>query len=145
MPATSRTQSGPQAVNISRPILAQRTLPLSRRSNGRDVARGGGVEDENEVAGHRSPLMDANGRQLKEKNAAWLSRHRRAERDPRPGLVFIQRAVAVKSLGPLSLPQTVTVFSPAKINLFLAVTGRRADGYHDLVSVVAPLDIRRSS
>ncbi len=35
---------------------------------------------------------------------------------------------------------TVTEFSPAKINLFLAVTGRRADGYHDLVSVVAPLD-----
>lgn len=30
--------------------------------------------------------------------------------------------------------------SPAKINLFLAVTGRRADGYHNLVSVVAPLD-----
>ena len=35
---------------------------------------------------------------------------------------------------------TVTEFSPAKINLFLAVTGRRADGFHDLVSVVAPLD-----
>lgn len=35
---------------------------------------------------------------------------------------------------------SVTVFSPAKINLFLAVTGRRADGFHDLVSVVAPLD-----
>lgn len=33
----------------------------------------------------------------------------------------------------------VTVFSPAKINLFLAVTGRRADGFHDLVSVAAPL------
>lgn len=32
------------------------------------------------------------------------------------------------------------VFSPAKINLFLAVTGRRADGFHNLVSVVAPLD-----
>jgi 4-diphosphocytidyl-2-C-methyl-D-erythritol kinase len=32
------------------------------------------------------------------------------------------------------------VFSPAKINLFLAITGRRADGFHDLVSVVAPLD-----
>ena len=30
-------------------------------------------------------------------------------------------------------------FSPAKINLFLAVTGRRADGFHDLVSVVAPV------
>ena len=34
----------------------------------------------------------------------------------------------------------VTVFSPAKINLFLAITGRRADGFHDLVSVAAPLD-----
>lgn len=34
----------------------------------------------------------------------------------------------------------VTVFSPAKINLFLAITGRRADGFHDLVSVVAPLE-----
>lgn len=33
----------------------------------------------------------------------------------------------------------VTVFSPAKINLYLAVTGRRDDGFHDLVSVVAPL------
>lgn len=34
----------------------------------------------------------------------------------------------------------VAVISPAKLNLFLAVTGRRADGYHDLVSLVAPLD-----
>lgn len=34
----------------------------------------------------------------------------------------------------------VTVFSPAKINVLLAVTGRRTDGFHDLVSVVAPLD-----
>ena len=46
----------------------------------------------------------------------------------------------VKSLGVVNPLPTVTVFSPAKINLYLAVTGRRADGYHDLVSVVAPLE-----
>ncbi len=34
----------------------------------------------------------------------------------------------------------VTLLSPAKINLFLAVTGRRPDGFHELVSLAAPLD-----
>lgn len=33
----------------------------------------------------------------------------------------------------------INVFSPAKINLFLAITGKRADGFHDLVSLVVPL------
>lgn len=33
----------------------------------------------------------------------------------------------------------ITLNSPAKINLMLAITGRRADGFHELVSVVAPL------
>lgn len=33
----------------------------------------------------------------------------------------------------------VSLLSPAKLNLFLAVTGRRTDGFHDLVSVAAPL------
>ena len=35
---------------------------------------------------------------------------------------------------------SISVFAPAKLNLFLAVTGRRGDGFHDLVSLVAPLD-----
>jgi 4-diphosphocytidyl-2-C-methyl-D-erythritol kinase len=34
---------------------------------------------------------------------------------------------------------TTTLQAPAKINLFLAVTGRRPDGFHDVVSIVAPL------
>ncbi len=33
----------------------------------------------------------------------------------------------------------VTVASPAKINLSLAITGRREDGFHELISLVAPL------
>lgn len=35
----------------------------------------------------------------------------------------------------------LTLRAPAKVNLFLAVTGRRPDGFHELVSVVAPLGL----
>lgn len=34
----------------------------------------------------------------------------------------------------------LTLQSPAKINLLLAITGRRTDGFHELLSVVAPLE-----
>lgn len=34
----------------------------------------------------------------------------------------------------------LTVFSPAKVNLFLNILGPRADGYHELETVMVPLD-----
>ena len=36
---------------------------------------------------------------------------------------------------------TLTVPAPAKVNLFLHVTGRRADGYHTLESLIALIDL----
>ena len=36
---------------------------------------------------------------------------------------------------------SISIFAPAKLNLFLAITGRRSDGFHDLVSLVAKVDL----
>jgi 4-diphosphocytidyl-2-C-methyl-D-erythritol kinase len=33
----------------------------------------------------------------------------------------------------------VSTLAPAKVNLFLRVTGRRPDGYHELDSIFAPI------
>lgn len=38
-------------------------------------------------------------------------------------------------------PGRATVTAPAKVNLFLAVTGRRPDGYHELESLFCPLTL----
>ncbi len=38
-------------------------------------------------------------------------------------------------------PKSIRVFAPAKINLFLHVTGKRADGFHELQSLAAFADV----
>ena len=43
------------------------------------------------------------------------------------------------SLSGVSLNSTMRLFSPAKVNLLLAVTGKREDGFHELISLVSPL------
>ena len=38
-------------------------------------------------------------------------------------------------------PAPLSILSPCKINLFLDVVGRRPDGYHEVVTVIEPLDL----
>ncbi len=45
------------------------------------------------------------------------------------------------SLVGAAVTRAVTLLAPAKINLALAVTGKRKDGYHDLCSVLATIDL----
>src|SRR5258708_13777592 len=40
----------------------------------------------------------------------------------------------------MSAPGTLTLPAPAKINVFLRVTGRRSDGYHTLETLLVPID-----
>lgn len=40
----------------------------------------------------------------------------------------------------MSTQAQLTLFSPIKVNLYLRIVGKRPDGYHDLETVMAPLD-----
>lgn len=46
---------------------------------------------------------------------------------------------SAQSFCPLGVP-SLKVFSPAKLNLFLHITGKRKDGYHNIQSVLCRLD-----
>jgi len=39
------------------------------------------------------------------------------------------------------VPKSITLKAPAKINLYLAVIGKRADGYHDIESLMQKIDL----
>lgn len=41
----------------------------------------------------------------------------------------------------VSLPKKLSIFAPAKLNLFLHITGKRRDGYHMLDSLVSFVDV----
>lgn len=41
----------------------------------------------------------------------------------------------------MTVPDSIRIEAPAKINLFLKVLGRRADGYHDIYSLVQTVDL----
>lgn len=58
---------------------------------------------------------------------------------PLPFAVDSGYALSVLCVPALAL-SAFSIFAPAKLNLFLAVTARRSDGFHDLVSLAAPLE-----
>ena len=41
----------------------------------------------------------------------------------------------------MSTDQSFNILAPAKLNIRLKITGRRPDGYHDLVSIMVPVDL----
>jgi 4-diphosphocytidyl-2-C-methyl-D-erythritol kinase len=57
----------------------------------------------------------------------------------RRGWCLIQQQVLEQSGASTAL--TVTIHAPAKLNLSLAVTERRADGYHDIESLMVPVTL----
>lgn len=60
-------------------------------------------------------------------------------REPEKFRDFASNQREIPWISNLSSVPDLTLFSPAKINLFLAVVGRRKDGFHDLVSLVSPV------
>lgn len=57
-------------------------------------------------------------------------------------VIMQPRFVEVKGSGlPMGFGKTVLLKSPAKLNLYLSVVGKRQDGYHLLNSIMVPLEL----
>ncbi len=57
------------------------------------------------------------------------------------GVFSIEAGKRPGNVSGVNFSSTKRMFCPAKVNLFLAVTGRRADGFHELISLVAPVSL----
>ena len=57
------------------------------------------------------------------------------------GNFSIETENGLGNVGSVNFSSTMRMFCPAKVNLLLAVTGRRADGFHELISLVAPVSL----
>jgi len=49
--------------------------------------------------------------------------------------------MGIYTFPPMDKPAGIRIYAPAKVNLYLRVTGKRPDGYHDLVSVMQALEL----
>ena len=66
---------------------------------------------------------------------------RRGRCRPRPPRPRRSRATAANSTAVPAVAGALTEFAPAKVNLTLHVLGRRADGYHEIESLVVFADV----
>ncbi len=100
---------------------AQLAAELAEQGGG--FFTGGDVEGEDEIARHggRESSKRPNAKSQKTLKSGW-------------------RAAAGWADARGHAAAMIVLHSPAKLNLFLAITGRREDGFHNLVSVATPVE-----
>src|SRR6185503_12735959 len=86
-----------------------------------------------------SPSRTTSPRSSRSSRAGLSTRRRRRPRRPRPrrrARAADRRRPCRKNLDPMATQPALAERAPAKVNLSLHVLGRRADGYHELESLV---------
>ena len=69
-------------------------------------------------------------------------RERRVPRAEQPVDLIAAARAAQLSAAPFKEPGAIKLIAPAKVNLFLDIGERRADGYHEAVSIMHALTLR---